>query len=1264
MTKKVTAPIKKSAAVIKSPERLQIVAIGASAGGLEAITELLQNLTPNTGMVFIYNPHLSPDHKSLLTSLLSKSTAMKVQEVTDKILMKPNYFYIIPPDKEMTVMDGHIQLNARSKERVVHLPIDTFFSSLAETHKEDAIGVVLSGSANDGTRGLLAIKAGGGLTFAQNESAKFNSMPQSAITAGAVDFVLSPKEIAKELIRISKSNYIKKETIIPVEKEIENTDPDLKIILNLILKHSQVDFSHYKMPTIKRRILRRMLLHKLTSLKDYAQFIKKQEGEIDILYQDLLINVTNFFRDTDAHEYLKSTLFPKLLQAKKANEKLRIWVPACSTGEEAYSIAMNLLEIQSEQGTNIPVQIFASDLSLKAITKARIGEYSKTELEMVSPKRIQRFYTKTGSIYRIAKVVRDMCIFAPHNILRDPPFSRVDFISCCNLFIYLDTPAQKKTLTTFHYALNEEGFLMLGKSESIGASNHLFKNINSKHKIYSRKINKGGHMLPELLPRIPDSMADKRISPLSVTNHISVKNIGFDGDIDAILLSKYVPACVVINHSMEIIQFRGETDSFLKHPTGKASLNVLKLVAPEIAFELRHCIPVVIKTKQAIRKSGIEVKGAPVPKLISIEVIPLAIDWEEPLLLIIFSMPELVETFLQESGNRKNNLLAKDRKIQKLEKELTAARADMHAFSQDQEAFIEELQSANEEVVSSNEELQSVNEELETSKEEIESSNEELTTTNEELQTRNELLNESYMYSDAILSNIHDSLIVLDKDLRIVSASKSFYKKFTFTPEEVEGILLYDIGNKEWDIPALRNLLEDILPKKSEFYDFEVSHNFPRLGEKILRLNATSIYQKTQRAELILLSIEDFTERKKSQQLILDSEERFETAVAAVQGLVWTNNSKGEMKGEQKSWAALTGQSYEEYQGYGWTNVVHQEDIQSTLKAWKISVKTKTPLNVEHRLRLKTGEWRNFSVKAIPILHADGSIKEWVGVHTDITLQKVAEEKIVNFSKELEKQVKDRTKELALSNQQLEENIMSLKIVNKELESFSYIASHDLQEPLRKIQTLASRIIETETALSDKGKDYFERMQKAAERMQALITDLLSYSSVHNTKGRNLITTDLNVLIEEVKNQLSEIIKEKKATVIAHPLCDVNVIPNQFRQVMLNLISNALKFSKSDTAPVITIKSNKVKYSKINNVTLPRLKEYCHITVADNGIGFEDDYREKIFEIFQRLHGKENYPGTGIGLAIVKKIVENHHGIISAKGKQGEGATFEMYIPA
>lgn len=1144
VAKSPTKPVEKK---VQTNKPLQIVAIGASAGGLEAITELLRHILPNTGMAFIYIPHLSPDHKSILTTILAKSTTMKVQEVTDRVLMMPNRFYIIPPDKEMTLLDGHIQLTPRTKKRVVHLPINTFFTSLAEVYKEAAIGVVLSGSANDGTKGLLAIKAAGGLTFAQDNSAKFNSMPQSAVTAGAVDFVLSPKEIAQELIRISKYDYVKLDILKPSGNEIDNNNPDLKTILNLLLKQTQVDFSHYKMPTIKRRIHRRMLLNKIKLLKEYAVFVSENKDEINILYQDLLINVTNFFRDTDVHEYLKTSLFPKLLRSKKGIEKLRIWIPACATGEEAYSIAMSILEIQGEEGTNVPIQIFATDLSTTAITKARIGEYATQELDMVSPKRLQRFYTKTGSKFRIAKVVRDMVVFAPHNILRDPPFSKVDFISCCNLFIYLDNAAQKKALATFYYALNEDGFLMLGKSETIGTAGQLFNPVDNKFKIYSRKKNNGSPILLSLSSRMPKpEKEDKNSKPAGEIKNSNNNHHGFDKDIDAILLSDYVPASVVINETLEILQFRGETATFLKHPAGKASLNILKLTAPEIAFELRHSIPIAIKTKAVQRKSGIEVKNTSGLKMmVSIEIIPLALEWEEPLLLILFTKPEQVETFLQEGKNGKYNLQAKDRKIQKLEDELIAAKADMHSFTQDQEAFIEELQSANEEVVSSNEELQSVNEELETSKEEIESTNEELTTTNQELQTRNELLNESYQYSDAILANIHEPLLVLDKDLRVVSASKSFYKKFNFTPEETEGILLYDVGNKEWDIPALRQLLEDILPKNSEFQDFEVIHTFPRLGEKIMLLNANRIIQKVHHEQLILLAIADITEARK---------------------------------------------------------------------------------------------------KAVDLVTKEKNL---------LTSQNQA----------LEKAVEARTNELKKSNERLEESNLSLQIMNKELQSFTYVASHDLQEPLRKIQTFASRILETETSLSDKGKDHFTRMQSAAKRMQALIEDLLAFSSLHDIKGRKFVKTDINLIIEEVKNELSELIEAKQATVIASELCDINIIPTQFRQVMLNLIGNAIKFSSPGKPPVITIKSGNVTYNKKKMDTLPPLKEYCHIVIADNGIGFEEQYKEKIFEVFQRLHDKEDYPGTGIGLAIVKKIVENHNGIITAKSKLGKGATFEIYIP-
>lgn len=361
-------------------------------------------------MAFIYVQHLSPDHKSMLTEILSQKTKMKVQEIDDMDKIKPNNVFVIPSNKGIEIKDGNIKLIPRS-EGSTAITIDILFSSLAYAQKERVIGIILSGSASDGTMGIKDIKHEGGLTFAQDDSAKFTSMPHSAISSGFIDFILSPKEIALELARLSKHPFIKSDAAKNNQEDlIDNDNPDLKIIINQLYKNTGVDFGLYKMNTIKRRIIRRMLLYKISSLKTYAKLLSQKNEEIDILYQDLLINVTSFFRDTDTHKYLKETLFPKLLKRKKTGETLRIWVPACASGEEAYSIAMILIEIQDNLSTSIPVQIFATDLSEQAINKARIGVYSKQELETVTPKRIQRFFVKADANYRVNKVIRDMCV--------------------------------------------------------------------------------------------------------------------------------------------------------------------------------------------------------------------------------------------------------------------------------------------------------------------------------------------------------------------------------------------------------------------------------------------------------------------------------------------------------------------------------------------------------------------------------------------------------------------------------------------------------------------------------------------------------------------------------------------------------------------------------------------------------------------------------------------------------------------------------------
>ena len=1153
MVIKKKAPVKKDISNYIFP----IVAIGASAGGLEAVTELLKNLAPDTGMAFIYVQHLSPDHKSMLTSLLAKTTTMKVQEVENKVLMKPNNIYVIPPDKEMDVVKGHIHLKPRPDVPKFNLPIDILFTSLSLTYKENAIGIILSGSASDGTKGMKSIKHEGGLTFAQDDTAKFNSMPKSAIAAGVVDFILSPKEIARELVRLSKHPLTKSIASQKGHEDIiENNNPALKKILNYLYKAKGVDFNAYKMATLKRRIIRRMRLYKINELHEYAKLFELNGEEGEILYQDLLINVTSFFRDTDTYTYLKSTLLPKLLKNKKAGESLRIWVPACSTGEEAFSIAMMLTEIQDTKSSNVPIQIFATDLSDKAIHKGRIGLYSKNELESVSPGRVQRFFSKSDGGYRIAKGVRNMCVFASHNALRDPPFSRLDFISCRNFFIYLDTPAQKKVVNMFHYALNNDGYLMLGKSETISTSPNLFSEVNKKYKIYLRKKNSGTQLLPNLSPS--SSAADipkgkktgEKISYQPIPRRKSpLINHGLDSAVDAVLIASHMPASVVINHQMDIIQFRGSTDLFLTHAPGQATFNIVKMARPEIAFDLRIAISKAIKNNQQVSQSGLEIKINDVAHYIRLDVIPLDIDWDEPVLLILFAEQEKVEISAPGAkGGRKNSLFTEQR-VKQLEKELIVAHADALTFSQEQEAFIEELQSAHEEVVSSNEELQTVNEELETSKEEIESANEELMSTNQELQTRNDLLRESYDYSEAIILNMHEPMLVLNKDLRVKTASKSFYKNFGVREEETEGVLLYDLGNKQWNIPSLRKLLEDIIPKNSHFQDFEITHTFPDIGEKILLLNASRIDQKSHGEQLILLSISDITEIVQLQRL-----------------------------------------------------------------------------------------------------------------EKDMLKKDIKESRVDNLK--LEKAVKQRTNELKLTNKSLAETIAELEKINKELESFAYVSSHDLQEPLRKIQIFAGRILDMENQnLSEKGVQYFHIMQNSANRMQDLINDLLSFSRIGAAKAE-FKNINLKTILEEVKFELKEQIEEQAAIIEVHSTCKINVVHSQFRQVLHNLFSNAFKFAKPGGPPHIDITCTIANSNVLNILRLHPNTRYNHISFTDYGIGFDQEYSEKIFAVFEKLHSKDEYAGTGIGLSIVKKIVENHHGIITARSEVNKATTFDIYIPA
>ena len=758
-------------------QNFPIVGIGASAGGLDAFKRLLAAIPESSGMAYVLVQHLDPSHESILPEILQRVTKIPVHEITDDIHLAPDHIYIIPSNKILTSTDGVLQLSPREK-KILNLSIDIFFTSLAEVHKEFAVGVVLSGTGSDGTLGLKAIKEHGGISIAQDsESATYDSMPHSAVNAGVVDIILAPEKIPAQLLQIIRSyktsHFFKKE-----EEELPKNDEDIfKQILLLLRQRSGVDFTYYKQPTFHRRIARRIAITKKKNLTDYLKFLRTDKAEQDALFQDVLIPVTSFFRDPKTFQALTKTVFPALFKNKAADEPFRVWIAGCSTGEEAFSIAICLHEFLGEQLSNTKIQIFATDISEKAIRKARAAIYSKEEVEKVSETQLSTYFRKSKDGYELNKIIRDMCVFAPHNFLKDPPFAKMDLISCRNVLIYMDTFLQKKAFTTFHYALKENGFLLLGKSETTGVSSDIFTQVEKHEKIYSRKPVSGRFM----------HVATERKEEFFVTkDKTATKQEGMQTDFrksaEAIMISKS-PASVVVNEAMDIVHIHGDITPFLQAPQGKPTYNLLKMAREGLAFELRNAIHKATKEKAAVIKENIPVKTTEKQSLVTIEIIPIT-DTIEPHYLIRFQeniIPVVQEEKKASSGNKAETSRKLSGQNEQLEKELSQTREDMRSITEDMEAANEELQSANEELQSSNEEMQSLNEELETSKEELQSTNEELNIVNQELLDKQEQLNASHSeqlkasklieaseaFNRTILESSPDCLKVLDSKGRI-----------------------------------------------------------------------------------------------------------------------------------------------------------------------------------------------------------------------------------------------------------------------------------------------------------------------------------------------------------------------------------------------------------------------------------------------------------------------------------------------------------------
>jgi two-component system CheB/CheR fusion protein len=1001
MKKKSAQPAKKSKPTVKKaiaktmtpgakvPKPFPIVGIGASAGGLEASKELLKNLRPDLGMAYVFVHHLSPNYDSRLAEILQRETAMPVSVVMNRMPVRPDEVYVIPPDTFMSIEDGHLKLTPREKLDAAYHSIDFFLTTLAPVYQHNAIGVLLSGTATDGTIGFKAIKEAGGITFAQDESARHSQMPVSAQDAGYVDYVLPPYRIAEELAALIRHPY----AAMSPNDELEKKEKEIKKILTLVLQKYDVDFfAHYKRTTVYRRIMRRMALNKTESFDQYLKKLRDTPQEIDALYEDFLINVTSFFREPAFYNALSKSVFPLLVKSRKSADAIRIWIPGCATGEEAYSTAICLTEYLESKKIVIPVQIFSTDLDEKAITKARIGVYSKSAVQHIAPQRLKTFFAKVDGHYQIIKTIRDMCIFSVHNLMKDPPFSRIDLISCQNVLIYIEAAPQRKILQAFHYSLKSSGFLLLGKSESIGNATELFQPIEKDSRLYTKKIN--NH-----LPRVDFAVRPHPTSPVLIRTQPEARTeTDVERQSDKLLLSRYVPASVLVNKDLEILRFRGNTSGYFEPSSGKASLNLLKMLKEELVFELRGMLQKARKTEGPITRDGIQMDSS--GQSVSIEITPIPAS-KEVYYLIVFRDHQVEVPSVKTKATRKEKGDQKA-KLVRLEHALKDAREQIRAITEDFDVSREELQSANEEILSSNEELQSINEELETSKEELQSSNEELTTINEELQTRLGELKQSRDYAEAIIETIRGPLLVLNAQMRIRTANKAFYDFFKLKQDETEGTFIYELNDHQWDIPSLRDHLRDMFPKKIHFKDFEINHTFPNIGNKTMMVNAHRLVHTEGTSETqILVAFEDITRYRTAEQTLRETQQQLKLALEGGSVGIWSWNIKtGELTGSKEQ-TMLFGLSDGKFFSNitAWEKAVFPEDLPVVNKALQHSIVQRTPLDIEFRI-----VWPDQSIhwilsKANANYSHDGKPEIMLGVNIDITERKRAIEALEESEK-------------------------------------------------------------------------------------------------------------------------------------------------------------------------------------------------------------------------------------------------------------------------
>lgn len=1069
----------------KSTSGPTIVGIGASAGGLAALKTFFSHVPPESGMAFVVVVHLSPEHESHLPDLLQPHVSMPVMQVTQTLALEPNQVYVIPPGANLNTIDTHLRLSPLEEQRRERAPIDHFFRTLARTHNGHAIGVVLTGTGSDGALGIKEIKEQGGLTIVQDPNeAEYDGMPRSAIATGTVDLVLPLPEIPKAILRFAGT-----EPHVAVPEDGEETNGDARRFLQRVFAQLRSrtgrDFSRYKPSTILRRVARRMQFNHVEELSAYLNLLGERPDEVLALADDLLITVTRFFRDGEVFVGLEKVI-PKLFEAKTSEEVVRVWTVGCATGEEAYSLAMLLLEEAARREAPPRFQVFASDLHDHSLATAREGFFPGDIEADVSPERLRQFFSRENGGYRIRKVVREAVVFASHNLLGDPPFSRMDLISCRNLLIYLQRDVQREVFDLFHYALNPDGFLVLGASETLDAD-ELFRVVDKRSCIYRKRNVPGREVRLPVFPQIHLRSERERVE-------LDGEPVSY-GLLHERIVEQVAPPSMLVREDATVVHLSAHAGRYLVHPGGEITASALKLVREELRLELRAALHLVREQRQPVRTAPILVQFNGETHPVVLDVRP-SLDPEGYVLVIFdesaaFEPPPALPPAAVGRGGADT-----------WENVRLVAEEQLRATIEKYEVSQEELKASNEELQSANEELRSTMEELETSKEELQSINEELQTVNQENRHKVEELNqlsgdlqnlfasteiatlfldrklsilrftpkigelfnvqgtdrgrplsnfthrlgydeleqdaqgvldslvpverevqdeegrwyltrvhpyrstsdriegvvitfveitdrvraeealrEAKNYAEVIIETLPEPLLILTPELLVKSANDVFYKYFQVLPDETVGRKIYDLGNGQWNIAALRTLLEDILPNNNVFDGYLVEHEFENLGRRVMLLNG----RRLDHLQLILLGIADLTERQETLAALSESEEQFRQLNAVLDDRVREQTQELLQREERLQALAVMLTRAEQQERRRVANILHEHVQQLLVAARMFADRAKSETAEPEALALleqtlsalrdATEACRSLSVDlSPPVLHSQGLV--------------------------------------------------------------------------------------------------------------------------------------------------------------------------------------------------------------------------------------------------------------------------------------------------